>query len=1073
MKNIHYINAGAGSGKTYTLTQILAEKIINGVCKPGEVILTTFTELAAGEFRERAQARLIENRRFDDATALESAMMGTVHSIAYKFVTKYWYLLERGVQTNVMDDGDKSFYINQSLSGIATTEQISFFASFRNEFDLKTNAGGNAARDDDDFWLNHLRKIVDSIDAYNINDLRVSVAKSKESVYAIFNSSTKLDEERISTFLREYKSFCGGQTSDKARKKEVVIETVERNGYTYASISDVSKLLSDPVGGQKIHTAIPYWADLGQYILSLLRGQQHGDRICEYIDIIFGLASQWIDEFKEYKRRNKLIDFNDMELLFLRLLDNPVVQEDIRSNFKLVLVDEFQDSNPTQLRIFDKLSELAGESILVGDPKQAIYGFRGSDAELISAITAIFPQTKDKNAEGLSSETLPKSYRSCKELVDHTNSVFIPAFSDSLREDQVKLAPNRALEEHPGGYALHHWHSSASNKDGYFQSLAQEVARMLNGEYEIKRVFCKERKVIRDLRPEDIVILTRNNPDRKAIISELRNVGIKVSAPEDDFMDKAEVRLVETLLNYTLNPTDNLAKAEIIYLIDNANVEDIVQNRMEYLNSDITDPQQPWLSNSPLFKHIDVVANRIKNQSVSSLVESLILELSLADIIKKWGDYENRKVNLDALLQIAAQYEERCLQLGLGASLEGFIANLPGMAPESSESRMPGMVSVLTYHKAKGLEWNVVILDSLYHDELDETSVIQKSFFGIQTILLSAPAKENLYPERYISLIPWFLSSTRTKLPADITAEIVESPMYKAIWKRLENECKRLLYVGLTRARDFAITTSYNSREGKELRWINNIGVSECDSPADHSGQSINVWGVGSASAYMTITLDEEFEGIQNATTYERLVKQPNDNQYLQKYISPSSLIADPSGCRVEIVADFGSRIPLEDSGSNITAIGTCLHNIFCIYSPDRTDNRDVAQNIIHAHGLNAVIVDADSVLRSIHNLYEYLTAQYGKPVAIHLEHPFINAKGGQIVRGNIDMIWEAGQGCVIVDYKSFPGKRDNITDPSDKHYAGSYLAQLAEYREVLTAGGKNVIDTLVFYSVQGRVVKI
>lgn len=1073
MKNIHYINAGAGSGKTYTLTKILAEKIINGDCKPGEVILTTFTELAASEFRERAQGRLIENRRFDDATALESAMMGTVHSISYKFVTKYWYLLKRGVQTNVMDEGDKNFYINQSLSGLATPAQVSFFAQFRNEFDLKTNAGGNAMRDDDDFWLNHLRKIVDSIDTYNINDLRVSVAKSKENVHAIFNSITKLDEGRIAAFLRDYKSFCAGQTSDKARKKEVIIEAVERIDYTYASISDVFKLLSDPVGGQKIHTAIPYWVDFGQYISSLLRGQQYGDRICEYIDIIFGVAGQWINEFKEYKRRNKLIDFNDMELLFLQLLGHPIVQEDIRSNFKLVLVDEFQDSNPTQLRIFDTLSELVGESIWVGDPKQAIYGFRGSDAELISAITAIFPQTKDKNEEGLSSETLPKSYRSCKELVDHANSVFVSTFSDSLREDQVRLEPNRAPEEHSGGSALHHWHSSAPNKDGYFQSLAQEVARLLNGEHQIKRVFCKERKAIRDLRPEDIVILTRNNPDRKAIISALRNVGIKVSAPEDNFMDKAEVRLVEALLNYTLNPTDNLAKAEIMYLIDNAGIEDIVRNRMEYLNSDVADQQRSWLSDNPLFEHIDVVVNRIKNQSVSSLVESLILELNLSDIIKKWSDYENRKINLDALLQMAAQYEERCLQLGLGTSLEGFIANLPGVTPDSSESRMPGMVSVLTYHKAKGLEWNIVILDSLYQDELNETNVIQKSFFGIQTILLSAPTKENLYPERFISLIPWFLSSPKTALPADVTAEIAESEMYKAIWKRLENECKRLLYVGLTRARDFVITTSYNSKNGKELKWIGNIGMLDCESPADHPRQSINIWGLGSESVYNKLDLAEEFEGIQSSMTYERLVKHPNKNQYLQKYISPSALAADPSDGQVEIVADFGCRIPLESSGSSITDIGTCLHNIFCIYSPDRSDNKEIAENITRLNGLNGIIVDVDSVLRAIENLYEYLTAQYGNPMNIYLEYPFINTRGGQIVRGNIDMIWETGQGCVIVDYKSFPGKRDNITDPSDKHYAGNYLPQLTEYREVLAAAGKNVTDTLIFYSVQGRVIKL
>ena len=60
MKNINYINAGAGSGKTYTLTQTLVKLILDGKCRPSEVILTTFTELAASEFRQKAYDALVK-----------------------------------------------------------------------------------------------------------------------------------------------------------------------------------------------------------------------------------------------------------------------------------------------------------------------------------------------------------------------------------------------------------------------------------------------------------------------------------------------------------------------------------------------------------------------------------------------------------------------------------------------------------------------------------------------------------------------------------------------------------------------------------------------------------------------------------------------------------------------------------------------------------------------------------------------------------------------------------------------------------------------------------------------------
>lgn len=60
MRNIHYISAGAGSGKTHTLTEILADHIASGFCRPGEVLLTTFTEAAASEFREKTRRKLLE-----------------------------------------------------------------------------------------------------------------------------------------------------------------------------------------------------------------------------------------------------------------------------------------------------------------------------------------------------------------------------------------------------------------------------------------------------------------------------------------------------------------------------------------------------------------------------------------------------------------------------------------------------------------------------------------------------------------------------------------------------------------------------------------------------------------------------------------------------------------------------------------------------------------------------------------------------------------------------------------------------------------------------------------------------
>ncbi|MBQ2196451.1 MAG: UvrD-helicase domain-containing protein, partial [Prevotella sp.] len=132
----------------------------------------------------------------------------------------------------------------------------------------------------------------------------------------------------------------------------------------------------------------------------------------EYAKIIFALAGRWQKEYRKYKDEHHLIDFNDMEELFLKLLGMEEVKQDIQSRFKWLFVDEFQDSNPMQVRIFDALSKLLN-TVYVGDKKQAIYGFRGSDTELT---TAVENSISDK-------EPLKHSYRSIEPLVNFSNKL--------------------------------------------------------------------------------------------------------------------------------------------------------------------------------------------------------------------------------------------------------------------------------------------------------------------------------------------------------------------------------------------------------------------------------------------------------------------------------------------------------------------------------------------------------------------------------------------------------------------------------------------------------------------------
>jgi ATP-dependent exoDNAse (exonuclease V) beta subunit len=105
----------------------------------------------------------------------------------------------------------------------------------------------------------------------------------------------------------------------------------------------------------------------------------------------------------------------------------------------LLVVDEFQDTSPIQLGLFMHLSACAHETVWVGDVKQAIYGVRSSDPDLIKAVLA------QVGKEGKLAEPLAKSWRSTPELVRLTNALFAPAFAKSLGlpAAEIQLQPQR------------------------------------------------------------------------------------------------------------------------------------------------------------------------------------------------------------------------------------------------------------------------------------------------------------------------------------------------------------------------------------------------------------------------------------------------------------------------------------------------------------------------------------------------------------------------------------------------------------------------------------------------------
>ena len=160
MKNVTYINASAGSGKTYTLTHKLAELIKSGLVRPDQVIMTTFTVKAANEMKEEAKKVLYENGLFEASTQLDHAMIGTIHSVANSLIKKYWFFLGLSPDMGVMAEEDTQFYISQSLSELPTHDELNQLHAFCESVGIQFGYFSGKNGLNYDFWKSDIEKVI-------------------------------------------------------------------------------------------------------------------------------------------------------------------------------------------------------------------------------------------------------------------------------------------------------------------------------------------------------------------------------------------------------------------------------------------------------------------------------------------------------------------------------------------------------------------------------------------------------------------------------------------------------------------------------------------------------------------------------------------------------------------------------------------------------------------------------------------------------------------------------------------------------------------------------------------------
>jgi len=440
-------------------------------------------------------------------------------------------------------------------------------------------------------------------------------------------------------------------------------------------------------------------------------------------------AAHWVGaRFEEEKRRRAEMGFDDM----LLRLDAALQTEGgerlatlIREQFPVALIDEFQDTDPVQYRIFESIYRIEDNNpdsglFLIGDPKQAIYAFRGAD---------IFTYLRARQATAGRLHTLGTNFRSSHGMVSAVNHVFERAetretgrgaflFRESNGENPVPFLPvesqgRKEVLRIDGQTvpALNIWHlpaeqplSGAVYRQQLAAACASEITALLNAGQQASAVFVQDGKDPRGLLPADIAILVRDGKEAQAVRAELNARGVRsvYLSDKDSVFAAQEAHDVLTWLKACAEPdVERPLRAALACITLNLSLAEL-----EQLNQD----EMAWEARVMQFRRYREIWRK---QGVLPMLRCLLHDFQLPQALIARTDGERVLTNLlhlfELLQQAAAELDgEQALIRHLSEHLA-----LSGQAGEEQILRLESdeqLVKVVTIHKSKGLEYPLVFL---------------------------------------------------------------------------------------------------------------------------------------------------------------------------------------------------------------------------------------------------------------------------------------------------------------------------------------------------------------------------
>ena len=428
--------------------------------------------------------------------------------------------------------------------------------------------------------------------------------------------------------------------------------------------------------------------------------------------------------YQKKLRENNAIDFDDIINFTINILtENPDILEYYTEKFKYVLVDEYQDTNKSQFMLVSLLASRYGNITVVGDNDQSIYRFRGADITNILNFEKDFPGSKIVKLE--------QNYRCTGNILKAANEV--------IKHNENKYDKKLWTENEEGALPF-----VFCGEDEYEEAsfIVQEINKLKREEY---------------YKYSDFVVLYRMNSQSRAIEDVLRREDFPYKIVGGlKFYERKEIKDVIAYLRLIANPSDNLSLERIINEpkrgVGKTSIENIEKMAAEN-----------GISMYQIIKEADKYIPRIYNNTrefITVIEELRTLDVPISELIKqtlnKTGytkalkdentvEAESRIENLEEFLTVAMEFEKEAAE----NSLTEFLESISLSSDTDNIEDTNNMVTLMTLHSAKGLEYPVVFLvgmeDGIFpgHKSMDNPEDIEEErrlfYVGITR------AEHNLY----------------------------------------------------------------------------------------------------------------------------------------------------------------------------------------------------------------------------------------------------------------------------------------------------------------------------------------